>query len=703
MQQALNFTNAGSPGAVSVGGVLTLKSLSQVQREEKAAAEAANNSPVVRGLVGHLQALWETARRHKELNIEPRLLKALRQRRGEYEPEILRSIKQQGGSEIYMMLTSNKCRAATSWIRDVMTTAADKPWTITPTPIPDLPPEINQMILIQAYQQVQALQEQGMDPSVQQVRNMLLMMRDEADAMLREAASRSAERMERKMQDQLLEGGWVEALSEFIDDVATFPAGILKGPVVRNIPTLQWVEGAGGQFSLEVKKQLKLQWERVNPFMFYPAPDAASIEDGPMIERHQLSRGGLNDLLGVEGYSDAAIRAVLDEYGKGGLRDWLRIDAERSEAEGKGTEAAYTNPSELIDALQVWCSVQGKMLIEWGMSEDDIEDPLAEYNIEAWLIGTWIIKAVVNPDPLGRKPYYKSSYEELPGVFWGNGVPDLCRDAQDVCNSSARALVNNMGIASGPQAWVNIDRLPAGEDVTNLYPWKVWQTTSDQMGNTAPPIDFFQPPSNAAELMLVYDKFSVLADEYTGIPRYMTGDSTGGGAGRTASGMSMMIGNAGKSIKQVIGNMDVKVIQKAVERLYYYNMRYSDDSDLKGDVNIIARGATSLMVKEVAQQRRNEFMQVALQSPAVSDVIGREGIADLLREATRALDMDHELVPPKEVLRQRWMQQDMAMQQQAAMQMAAQGQPGQGNPPAPPGPGQQLQDGTPVTNLLPNA
>lgn len=165
----------------------------------------------------------------------------------------------------------------------------------------------------------------------------------------------------------------------------------------------------------------------------------------------------------------------------------------------------------------------------------------------------------------------------------------------------------------------------------------------------------------------------------------------------------MMIGNAGKSIKQVIGNMDVKVIQKAVERLYYYNMRYSDDSDLKGDVNIIARGATSLMVKEVAQQRRNEFMQVALQSPAVSDVIGREGIADLLREATRALDMDHELVPPKEVLRQRWMQQDMAMQQQAAMQMAAQGQPGQGNPPAPPGPGQQLQDGTPVTNLLPNA
>ena len=50
--------------------------------------------------------------------------------------------------------------------------------------------------------------------------------------------------------------------------------------------------------------------------------------------------------------------------------------------------------------------------------------------------------------------------------------------------------------------------------------------------------------------MGIYEKFATLADEYTGIPRYMTGDASVGGAGRTASGMSMLMSNAGKSIKR---------------------------------------------------------------------------------------------------------------------------------------------------------
>lgn len=88
------------------------------------------------------------------------------------------------------------------------------------------------------------------------------------------------------------------------------------------------------------------------------------------------------------------------------------------------------------------------------MDESEIEDPLGEYHIEAWLIGNYVIKATINPDPLHRKPYYKTSWENVPGCFWGNSVPDLCRDAQGVCNAAARALVNNMGLSSGPQVMV---------------------------------------------------------------------------------------------------------------------------------------------------------------------------------------------------------------------------------------------------------
>ena len=166
-----------------------------------------------------------------------------------------------------------------------------------------------------------------------------------------------------------------------------------------------------------------------------------------------------------------------------------------------------------------------------------------------------------------------------------------------MCNAAARSLANNMGISSGPQVGVNISRLPAGEDITQMYPWKIWQFKQSEYGDSSQPMTFFQPNSNAQELMSVFTKFMELADEVSGIPRYMTGQHVPG-AGRTSSGLSMLMSNAGKSIKQVIGNVDHDVISPMVQRQYQRNLRYSDDPDLIGDVQIVARGAMSLVVKE---------------------------------------------------------------------------------------------------------
>jgi hypothetical protein len=700
MQYGLNITNSAAPGSVSAGGIVSIKSIKQLQDEARAEAQRANSEPVVQALAGYIRKQWMTAMMAKQMTSEVRMLKSVRARRGEYDPDKLAQLREQGSSTIYMMLTSNKCRAASSWLRDTLITAAEeKPWTIAPTPSPELPPNQVQGIMAQAQQEVQQLWMAGTPPTDQQVRERLLEMKDIAMSHIKDMAKRSAERMEVKMNDQLTEGNWSPAFSDFLDDITTFPAAFLKGPVVRKRPKLKWVPGQNGQFDLDVQDELALEWERVDPFNIYPAPDASNIDDGYLIERHKLQRSDLLALIGVEGYSEDAIRAVLEQYGKGGLRDWIYVDMNKAAAEGKSTMGVQQNPSELIDALQFWGNVQGQLLLDWGMSADQIPDPLMDYSIEAWVIGTWVIKAIVNPDPLGRKPYYKASYEEVPGAFWGNSVADLCRDTQDVCNAAARALVNNMSIASGPQVVYNVDRLPQGENLTQMYPWKIWQVTSDPLAGSAPPMQFFQPSSLANELMAVYEKFAVLADEYTGIPRYMTGDSPGGGAARTASGMSMLMSNAGKSIKQVISTIDENVIRPVIERLYFYNMRYSDDPDLKGDVNIVARGAVSLIIKEQAQQRQNQFLQIALSSPIAQQVVGIEGIAELLRQAAKTLDLNPDnIVPPVEILKQRMAQaQQAAMQQQMiAAQMGGQAQAG-GTPPAQ-NPGQQLQNGAPVTN-----
>ena len=700
MQLGLNMTNSAAPGTISAGGgLVTIKSL-KAMAEERATAQQANSQPVVQALNGYIRKQWMSSMMAKQMTSEIKMLKSVRARRGEYDPDKLAQLREQGSSTIYMMITSNKCRAASSWLRDTLVTASDdKPWTITPTALPDLPPNEVEGIMAQAQAEVEALYMNGTPPTDQQVRERLLEMKDMALSHLKDLAKRTAERMEVKMEDQLQEGNWSKAFSEFLDDITTFPSAFIKGPIIRKRPKLKWIPSPDGQYTLDQTEELVMEWERVDPFNIYPSADASDVNQGDLIERHKLSRADLQAMIGVEGYSEGAIRAVLETYGKGGLRDWIYVDMNKAAAEGKSTMGVQQNPSKLIDALQFWGSVQGQLLLDWGMSSDDVPDPLAEYPVEAWIIADWVIKAVINPDPLGRRPYYKASYEEVPGAYWGNSVADLCRDAQDVCNATARALVNNMSIASGPQVVYNIDRLPQGENITQMYPWKVWQVTSDPLAGSAPPMQFFQPNSLSAELMAVFEKFSVLADEYTGIPRYMTGDSPAGGAGRTASGMSMLMSNAGKAIKQVVANIDGNVISPVIERLYYYNMRYGTDPDLKGDINIVARGAVSLIVKEQAQVRQNQFLQIALTSPFAQQIIGVEGVAELLRQGAKTLDMNPDrIVPPVEIIKQRMAQAQAAQLAQQQQLAQATGQVEAGGSPPNPGQGAQLQNGAPVTN-----
>jgi hypothetical protein len=379
------------------------------------------------------------------------------------------------------------------------------------------------------------------------------------------------------------------------------------------------------------------------------------------------------------------------------------VDSQREYIEDKNMFPS-DNPSKLIEALQFWGSVQGKLLIEWGMDESEIEDPLQDYHIEAWLVGQYVIKATINPDPLARKPYYKTSWENIPGSFWGNSVPDLCRDTQAMCNAAARALANNMSLASGPQVMVNTSRLPAGDDITSMYPWKIWSYTDDGFGTqgASQPIGFFQPNSNAQELMQIYQNFSLLAEEYTGIPRYMTGDSATGGAGRTASGLSMLMGNAGKSIKNVVASVD-RVLEPAIERLYVYNMQFLDDPDLKGDVNIVAHGASSLVQKEAQQNQLNQVLQLVLQSPVLQQIVGPQGVAYMFRDVVERLALNaDEIVPSPQMLKVQMAAQQQAMlaaqQQVAAQQQQKEGQPGSGGSAAKPenkSQGQTLMNGAP--------
>ena len=647
---------------------LRVVSNSDLARQEQEAADRAlaerQNQPLILGLASYLRACWDVAKMAKR-PIEYEMLRALRQRNGEYEADKLRAIRGQGGSEIYMMITEVKCRAAESWLRDILLDSGSPPWDLAPTPLPDLAPAQKKAVESEFAQQVvQLVQRTGQAPDMAQMRELREMVaQDYRFALLREAQTR-ADRMKVRIQDQFAQGGWEQAFNDFITDLVTHPAAFIKGPIVRRQRALGWEQSPTGATVVKPIERLAPEYERVDPFYVYPEPGITNINDGYLFEYHPLTRMALSDLIGVPGYDEDAIRKVL-EIGNG--QSWINEDMELLKDEEERKYYAYMRPTEMFDALEFWGKVSGEMLREWGMSEEDVPDPAREYDANVWLVGNYVIKAVLNYDPLGEKPYTKTSFIKCPGAFWGKGIPKIIEDLQAVCNAAARALVNNMGIASGPQVEINLERIPANEDITALSPWKIWQVTNDPVGSSAPAVRFTQPDSRATELMAVYEKFSRLADDHSGIPAYIYGDLNVQGAGRTSSGLSMLMGAAGKGIRQVVMHIDSDVVKPIVLRQFVYNMRYDPDESIKGDVEVLAKGAVNLAVKETVNVRRIEFLN-ATANPIDAEILGRDGRSAILREVAKGLQMPVEDVVPsreKAGFQNRVQAAAMAAQQQA--------------------------------------
>lgn len=657
---------------LSILRVVSNAELNEAEAERLRNEELAErqSQPLLTGLVEYMKTAFDAAREAKR-PIEDRMLSSLRQRTGEYDPDKLDDIHEFGGSDIFMMITEVKCRAAESWLRDILLEEdSGPPWDITPTPIPDLPPNSDDEINSRVAERVMTmLQSEGEAPDQQVIKELKEVAAEELRTEMMQEAHNRAAKMRLKIKDQFAHGGWVDAFNEFLTDITTYPSGFVKGPVIRRQKVLSWTTDETGKTKAVLDEVLAPEFERVDPFRIYPEPGIFRLDDGYIFEHHRLSRSELSELIGVPNYDDDAIRKVLEDGA--GVSWFIDEGTEREVDETVGNYIPFDKPSEMFDTLEFWGKISGDMLREWGLTIEQVPDKAKEYDANVWVVGNYVIKAVLNYDPLGKKPYTKTSYIKTPGSFWGRSIPETIADIQAICNASARALVNNMGIASGPQVEVNLDRLPPNEDITDMHPWKIWQTVNDPLGGGGQAVNFFQPDSNVSQLINIFDRFAQLADEHSGIPAYIHGDTNVSGAGRTSSGLSMLMGAAGKGIRQVISHIDTDIVKPIVHRQFVYNMRYDEDESIKGDAEIIPRGATYLAVRETTDTRRLEFLN-ATANEFDMQILGPDGRRSILYETAKGLKMPlGDLVPSREkagiLVRQ---QQKAAAQQPAPLDPA---------------------------------
>jgi hypothetical protein len=539
-------------------------------------------------LVSYLKSEFEKAKNAK-IPIENEMIESLRQRNSEYKPDKLASMKALFGQDYdppFIPITLIKCISAEAWLKDIILGSNETPFIIKPTPKPNLSDEDFQQVIDETTTNIIKNAAMGAYPDIETMLNeSKRTLNSILNVKIKEIVDKRTDELTKIIDDQLVEGNWYEAIDEFISDVVTFKAGFIKGPTFKKKRKI--IKTATG---FEIKETLIPFFKRVSPFDIYPEPDASDIEDGYIFERIFFTKNDLYDFYSLSGVNKEYLTKVLTEYSNGFITQQF-IDQERKDLENK--DISYL--SNRIEGLEFWGYVDGQLLIDWGFDDPNVViDPVKPYQINAIIIGDYVIRAILNPDPLGRKPYFKASFMNINGSFWGKGIPEVIKDLQAACNSVARSILLNSAYASGPVVEVNEDRLSNGIS-PYLHPYKVYIVTNSQMLES-PVVRFNQAQLVADRLLAVYNIFSKLADEAS-VPSYAYGDPDLSGAGRTLGGLRLLYSGASRNIKNVVKNIDSNIIEKSIELLYSYNIVYNLIEDIP-DSEIIAKGSTYLMIRE---------------------------------------------------------------------------------------------------------
>jgi hypothetical protein len=614
-------------------------------------AQVKQKEVVIDKLSTHFTRVWNRAKdANKDVRLE--MIASLQQCKGKYSDQKLAAIRSFKGSEHFIRNAENKARAAESWIKDIYRGDVDLPWDLAPTAMPDLPDETMQEIIQEVQRKAEELQAQQAQMAAQQgivvpdevIADQLAeyqgLLTDASVKELQKDAQARCDRAALLIRDQNEEGGWGKAFKEFLWYFTRTKAGIIKGPILSKKKKQVWKKDELiGTFELTTDEVLVPDVYCVSPFNFYPAAGMTDPNDGDVIEIHELTKQSITDLIGVPGYSEDRIRSVIDGIEKGEIKErWIQQDDEevvRRTEKAIKQEQNVTNlnaPTKKVQAMELWGTVPGKYLIEWGM-EGEI-DPEMQYQVNCWKIGEYVIKAVFNPDNLGRKPYHISSWAKNPAWIWGEGLVEFIQALEEICNAIVRALVNNIGIASGPQVEINTDRC---DDKSPLYPWKRWESTSAQMKESRA-IEFYQPQMQAESLINAYQFFGRLMDEHS-VPAYAQGASQSGVTAGTATVFTQLLAAASRSIKAVVANIDDDIITPYISMCYDYNMRFSKDPTVKGDARVVAKGVAGLLAREQAANRKTEFLNVTA-NPVFSQVLGTKNIAYMLKEIAKANDLN---------------------------------------------------------------
>jgi uncharacterized protein (UPF0147 family) len=537
----------------------------------------------VKALGTRLRARFTEFKRERR-EIEVQWMRNLRQFLGQYDPEMLEKIEQDR-SRAYPKLTRVKVVSMVSRLMSLLFPTSEKNWGLQASKSPTFAAHTVQQILdvwAQANPQGQITKK-------------------ELDRILKKAASIMAEKMEEEIDDQLMDIGGTAALDyialvrKVVFSAVLYGPGVLKGPMT--ISRRQGVYEITPQ-GVVVSEQdvLRPYYESVSCWDYYPDLSAKSfVQMDGQFQRHVFSRHQLRKLADRDDFLGDNIKKYLEQHREGNYRR----ETYEGELKVLGGQNNVKDNGRKYEAVEYWGFIYGHELRAAGLeiADNRLSD---EVRATVWMIDDEVIKAAVDPFPDGVQMYHQFVFEEDEVNLMGSGLPPICRDSQLGVCASTRMLVDNASVTCGPQLEVNVDLLRMDQDTKGVKPFKVWYREGDGQAAATQAVRNITIDSHIPELLQMVDLFMGFADKETFINPVTGGDMENSPSEpmRTSSGASMILGNAALPFRDIVRNFD-QFTMSVMHSLVEWNRMFNPNEDIKGDLQPIARGATSLIAKEV--------------------------------------------------------------------------------------------------------
>ena len=433
----------------------------------------------------------------------------------------------------------------------------------------------------------------------------------------------AAKKMQKKIHDQLEESGATKNLRSSAFELALFGTGIMKGPFAVDKEYPNW--GDDGNYDPLFKTVPQVS--HVSCWNFYPDPDANNMDEAQyVIERHKMSRSQLRQLKKRPYFRGQVIDEVIS-VGENYIKKYWEDDL---------SDYAPEHGIERFEVLEYWGMVDTDMLEEQGVTIPEELKDFDELQANIWVCNNKLLRMVLNPFKPAKIPYSAAPYELNPYSFFGVGIAENMDDTQTLMNGFMRMAVDNAVLSGNLLIEIDETNLVPGQDMS-IYPGKIFRRQSGAPGQAIFGTKF---PNVSQENLQLFDKARQLADESTGLPSFSHGQTGITGIGRTASGISMLMGAASSSIKTVIKNVDDYLLRPLGEGFFRFNMQFDFDKEIKGDLEVKARGTESLMANEVRSQRLMQFLQIS-SNPALAPFAKFQYV---IREIAKSLDLDPDKV-----------------------------------------------------------